>query len=241
MALLDDLNQIYEQIAPDPKQVDEATRRRFWRIVGKIKRHPAPDDALIMKATEIRNLLYDHRLGKPKSLKWLFFWFLFGTLGIVYYLWLVLYGPTLTGDFWFDLLFVHLYRGATVASVVFLYYPFGRLLAGKALGIRLDGITRDIYYLPTLKINYPTYLKAPPPRRQWFFFIAGYWTAFTALWVGTIGFLLGQEIAGITFGILLGLLETLGGIRGGKWGGELGHFQRERRIVRDWKRNLKSS
>lgn len=122
-----------------------------------------------------------------------------------------------------------------MAAVVFLYYPFGRLLGGKLLGIRLDGITRDIYYLPTLRVNYVTYLRASPLRRQWFFFVAGYWTAFTALWLGTLGFVLGGEWLGLAFGVSLGFLETLGGILGGKWGGELGHFHRERQIVRDWK------
>ncbi|MFX1563554.1 MAG: hypothetical protein ACFFDP_09650, partial [Promethearchaeota archaeon] len=142
-----------------------------------------------------------------------------------------------TGDLLYDLFFVLSIPGGTVAAVVFCFYPFGRLIAGKITGIQLDGITRDIYYLPTLKINYVTYLKASPPRQQWFFFFAGYWTVFTAMWVGTIGFILGGEIVGIILGILLAFLETLGAIFGGKWAGELGHFHRERRIVRDWKQN----
>ncbi len=241
MELLEELNQIHNEIQSNPKLVDKAIRQRFWRLVGHIKRQPAPDKASIRKVTEIRDLLYEARLGKPRSLKWLTFWFLAGTLGLLYYLWIVLFDLQHTGNFWIDILYVYIFPGATVAAIVFCYYPFGRLLAGKALGIRLDGITRDIYYLPTLKINYYTYLTASPPRRQWFFFIAGYWTAFTALWVGTIGFILGGEWVGIAFGLILGGLETLGAIIGGKWGGELGHFHRERRIVQDWKRNLEMS
>ncbi len=241
MNLLEELDQLYDEIKPNPKAVDEGTRQRFWRLVSQIKRQPEPDRASIMKATDIRNLLYEARLGKPHSLKWLTFWFLAGTLGVIYYLWLVLFDLQLTGNFWIDITFVYAYPFAIIMGIIFFYYPFGRLLAGKALGIRLDGITRDIYYLPTLKINYPTYLAASPPRRQWFFFFAGYWTAFTALWVGTLGFLLGREWIGIAVGLVLGALETLGGIVGGKWGGELGHFHRERQIVRDWKRNLEKS
>ncbi|MDO8124867.1 MAG: hypothetical protein Q6364_10875 [Candidatus Hermodarchaeota archaeon] len=241
MGLLEDLNQIHTEIVSSPQQVDADTRRHFWRIVGQIKRQPAPDDACITKAAEIRDLLYEERLGKPRSLKWLFFWFLCGTLGLFYYVWLALFNLQPTGNFWVDLFWVYFYPGALVAGIVFLFYPFGRLIFGKALGIRLDGITRDIYYLPTLKINYTTYLKASPPRRQWFFFFAGYWTAFTALWVGTIGFVLGGEWVGIAFGLALAALETLGAFVGGKWGGELGHFHRERQIVKDWKRNLETT
>jgi hypothetical protein len=241
MVLLDELNQIHEEIIKAQKPVDPVIRRRFWRIVGKIKRQVAPDESDIVKAAEIRDVLYEERLGKARSLKWLVFWLLFGTVGLVYYIWLVLIGPAYTGNFWFDLFFVDLYRGALVLFIVLCYYPFGRLLAGKALGIRLDGITRDIYYLPTLKINYITYLQAPPPNRQWFFFIAGYWTAFTALWVGTIGFIIGREWIGIALGIILLLIETLAAFIGTKWGGELGHFHRERRIVRDWQRNKETS
>lgn len=238
MGLLEDLTAIHEEIKVNPKEAKEKTRRHFWRIVGKIKRQNSPDDMVIQKAAEIRDLLYAHKLGKPRSLKWLILWFTLGTFGIIYYIWQVLSGLHYTGDLLYDLLFVLSWPASIVAGVVFLFYPFGRLIAGKITGIRLDGITRDIYYLPTLKINYETYLKASPPKRQWFFFFAGYWTAFTAIWVGSIGFLLGGEWLGITFGVILAFLETLGAIFGGKWAGELGHFHRERRIVRDWKRNL---
>jgi hypothetical protein len=227
--LLEELQAIHDKVARDPKNVDEKVRRRFWRLVGKIKRMSKVEKPVIVKASEIRDLLYEHRLGKPRALQWLIIWLLGAVVLLAHYLWIILYGQGYTGELVFDLWYVMGYRAATVMGMVFLLYP-----------LKLDGITRDIYYMPTLKINYITYLEASPPSRQWFFFFSGYWTAFTAIWVGAIGLILGGEWIGIIVGIILGLLETLGAIVGGFWGGELGHFHRERRIVRDWKRSKES-
>lgn len=235
MDILDALQEIYTEVVADPKNVDKQVKRRFWQLVGRIKRMSQVDDAVIVKAAEIRDLLYEHRLGKPRSLNWLILWLLIAVVTLGYYIWDIVYGGY-TGDFVFDLIFVLINRGMTVMLLIFLLYPFGRLLAGRLLGIKLDGITRDVYYLPTLKINYISYLKAPPPNRMWFFVFAGYWTVLTALGAGIVGVLLGGEWIGIIIGVILGLLEALGAIVGGFWGGELGHFHRERRIVRDWRR-----
>ena len=197
MDLLEELQSIHDEVARDPKNVDEQVRRRFWKLVGKIKRMNKPDKTVVAKASEIRDLLYLHRLGRARPLKWLMFWLISAIVVLMYYVWDIAYGQGYTGEFMFDLIFVLLNRGMTVMLLVFLLYPFGRLLTGRLLGIKLDGITRDIYYMPTLKINYITYLEASPPSRQWFFFFSGYWTAFTALWVGAIGLILGGEWIGI--------------------------------------------
>ncbi len=93
MRLLDELKVIYEQVAANPGEADEKTRRRFWRIVGKIKRMPAPDDEAIVRAAEIRDLLYEVRLGAPKSLKLLVIFFLLGSLSVYGYVWVITLGP----------------------------------------------------------------------------------------------------------------------------------------------------
>ncbi len=49
------------------------------------------------------------------------------------------------------------------------FYLHGCYIGGLIAGIQFDGVTRDVFYLPTLKINYRSYLKAQPPTRQWFF------------------------------------------------------------------------
>jgi hypothetical protein len=239
MDLLGELQEIHDKVAADPKNVDKQLKKRYWKLVGRIKRMTKVDKPVIVKAAEIRDLLYEHRLGKPRSLKWLVLWLLMAVVSLGYYVWDLIYGGY-TGDFMFDVIFVLLNRFGTVMLMIFLLYPFGRLLTGRVLGIKLDGITRDIYYLPTLKINYISYLEALPPRRMLFFFFSGYWTTFTAIWVGAIGVILGGDWIGIIIAVILGLLEALGAVVGGYWGGELGHFHRERRIVRDWKRSLES-
>ncbi|MFX1475732.1 MAG: hypothetical protein ACFFCO_09705 [Promethearchaeota archaeon] len=213
-------------------------RRRFWRIVGKIKRMPSPSQAVVKKAAEIRDILYEQRLGKPKPLGWLAVWFLGGVFCVSVHLWAVTLGPPYIGEFFYDIMVVMSIRGSTVGGAIVAFYPFGRLIIGKITRIRLDGITRDIYFLPTLKINYETYLVAHPPHRQWFFFFAGAWTVITATWLGVLAFLLSGEWIGLAIALILAIAEAFGAIIGGKWAGELGHFKRERRIVRDWRQNL---
>jgi hypothetical protein len=236
MEILEQLQAIHQTVKRDPAKLNLETRRQFWRMVSQIKRMESPDTAVIAEASKIRNLLYRQRLGRSISLNWLCLWFLAGVSAVIYYLWLLLVEERATGRLVddYDL-------GALVAGAMFFLYPFGRLIAGRLMGIRLDGISRDIYYLPTLKINYPTYLQAPPPNRLWFFCLAGFWTAFSMICIGIAGYLLGGEWTAIAFGLLLAFLEILAAIFGGKWGGELGHFHRELLIVREWKQNITAS
>jgi hypothetical protein len=170
MEILAQLKAIHQTVKQDPARLDLNTRRQFWRLVSQIKRMESPGTAVIAEASKIRNLLYRERLGRSISLNWLCLWFLAGVSAVIYYLWLLLAEERATGRLLddYDL-------GALVAGAMFFLYPFGRLIAGRLMGIRFDGISRDIYYFPTLKINYPTYLQAPPPNRLWFFFLAGFW------------------------------------------------------------------
>lgn len=233
MGLFEELEWIHRSVARDIANLDYAVHPQFWRLVGQIKRMPSPDPAVIAEASTIRNLFYEDRLGKSISLRWLSLWFVCGVSFITYYIWMLLVADRPTGDLLDDA-----ELGAIVAAAMFFLYPFGRIIAGKLTGIGFDGISRDIYYLPTLKINYPTYLRAPAPNRLWFFFMSGYWTASTMILIGSVGYLLKGEWMAIAFGLILACAETLGAIFGGKWGGELGHFNRELKIVRDWKNNL---
>ena len=238
MHQLSELQEIRERIGVNPKQVGEGTKRKFWRIVGAIKRNPHPSEENITLASEIRDILYHHRLGYPKSLKWLGLWVVFGASCVIAYLWTLIFPIWFTGDPTTDIWIMLFLRYSSFFGAIFGFYPFGRLLAGSVLGIKLDGITRDIYYLPTLKVNYPTYLKAKPTHRMWFFFFAGLWTVITGAWVGILGWIVGGEWIGLVSTIILGILEGVGIHYGGKWAGEMGHFKRERLIVKDWQLNV---
>ncbi len=234
---LTDLREIRERVVVNPKQVGKGTTQKFWRIVGEIKRDPHPSTDEITLASEIRNILYHHRLGFPKSLRWLLLWFVFAALCLFVYLWAIVAIPVFTGNEMVDLWILLVVRYSAFGGTIFGFYPFGRLIAGAVLGIKLDGITRDIYYLPTLKINYETYLRVAPPRRMWFFFFAGIWTVITGGWVGALGWVIGYEWVGLLMTVILGLLEGAGIHYGGKWAGEMGHFKRERKVVEDWRRS----
>ena len=231
--MIDELNKIHTRIVNDPKNVPPEVKKRFWKLVGQIKRTSPPDEEVVDKASEIRDLLYRQRLGKTIPLKIaLPIWFVLGAAFFLHYFRNV--GQEDWGGLtdWRCVL--------TILAVVAFFYPFGRLIAGKLTGIKFDGLSRDIYFLPTLKINYPSYLKVSPPKRQWMFFFAGIWTVITAVIVGIVGYLLAEDITGFVVATILAISElvALTGILG-KWGGEIGHFLRERRIVRDWKATSK--
>ena len=236
MQQLIELREIRERVGVNPRQVGEGTKRKFWKIVGAIKRDSETPEENIILAAEIRDIFYHHKLGYPKSLSWLLLWIIGGVLCVLSYLWTLTTPAWWLGDPILDT-WIHLFwQYSSFMGAIFCFYPFGRLLASYALGIKMDGITRDIYYLPTLKINYITYLKAKPTSRMWFFFFAGIWTVITGLWVGFLGLLIGGDWVGILIAVVLGLLEWVGIYFGGKWAGEMGHFRRERIIVRDIKR-----
>lgn len=231
--MIDELNKIHTQVVNDPKNVPQEVKKRFWKLVGQIKRISNPDEEIVTKASEIRDLLFRQRLGKTIPLKIaLPIWFVLGAAFFLHYFWNV------EQDDWGGLTDWNCVL--TILAVVAFFYPFGRLIAGKLTGIKFDGLSRDIYFLPTLKINYPSYLKASPPKRKWMFFIAGIWTVITALIVGIVGYLRAEDTTGFAVATILAIAElvALTGLFG-KWGGEMGHFLRERRIVRDWKATLK--
>ena len=237
------LQEIHSIVTQNPKEVPEETRKEFWRIVRQIKKNPRPDEQEIIQASEIRNILFQADRGKTYPLApTLFIETLLGLLSVWGYLWALEtpldWGGILTWGFpgWmaFALRFIF------ILAVVAFLYPIGRVIAGVWAGIKLDGMCRDQYYEPTVKIDYVTFLKAPAWKRKWFFFFAGFWTLFTSLWL----WILGLWIAGdYTASILTALLVIFEGgvILSGNPSatrGEMGHYNREKRIERAWKKNL---
>jgi hypothetical protein len=124
--------------------------------------------------------------------------------------------------------------------IVALLYPCGRLLAGKALGIRLEAWCFDEYKEPTLKIDYVTFLLARPNKRKWFFFISGLWTLVLSLITGIIGFIIGGDILGFIFSFFLILfyVYVIGTGTTSHGRGEMAHYNREKKIEKSWRKKL---
>jgi hypothetical protein len=227
--MLDDLDEIHKQIIKDPNNVPKKVKKRFWKIVGQIKRTSNPDKKLVAKASKIRDLLYKQKYGGSIPL-WLTLpiWFALGIVclsGFIY---------SFVNDVWGG---IDGYRHGTIWWTMVCFYPFGRLIAGRFTGIEFDGLALTYYIFPTLRTNYPSYLTTSPPKRQWFFFFAGAWTVIITGVLGIIGYIAtGDKICLLPVTILI-IGETISGTGIlGKWGAEMGNFHRERRIARDWRR-----
>jgi hypothetical protein len=121
------------------------------------------------------------------------------------------------------------------------FYLHGRYIGGLIASIKFDGVSRDVFHLPTLKINYRSYLLASPPARQWIFFCGGIGTVVTSVVVATIQFVVFGEMLWYLFPVLLFLGELLDfyNLAGPLSGGEFHHLRRERRIINDWKKKVR--
>lgn len=117
------------------------------------------------------------------------------------------------------------------------FYLNGRLLGGKIGGIGFDGISRDVFGLYTLKINYPSYLRAEPPKRQWIFLCGGLGTVIVGLISSAVILLRYDNPWFFFFPVILLFLEILDymGLGGPLGGAEFNHLRRERKIVREWR------
>ena len=169
------LEAIYEQIGENPDDVSKETRRQFWKLVRQIKRDVEPDTSEVKKATQIRNILFDLDRGRTYSIgPFLGVQTVFGILAFLGFLyglsttvnWLAIWTWTLTEIVAVIIRFLGLF------FVVALFYPYGRLIAGKAFGIKMEVMCFDEFHEPTLKIDYETFLLAKPSRRKWFFFFS---------------------------------------------------------------------
>jgi hypothetical protein len=240
---LKELERVHEEVRQDPHNVSDDTRKYFWKLVRQIKRETNPDEKEIAVAAEVRDLLFEASRGKTYRLGvTLGIMILIGMVPLLVYLWLLqtpliwsnILGWTMA-DVW-----QFIFRFLCIMGVVALFYPVGRLIAGKALGIRLLGICRDQYYEPTIKIDYVTFLKAPPPKRKWFFFFAGFWTIITSIILGMVGLVIGGDVTGFIPAAVLLLFEGhvvySGNPSPSK--GEMGHYNREKKIEKVWRRKL---
>lgn len=238
------LNQIEEIVSQDPRNTSPEIRRQFWRIVRQIKRSPRPDITEVKQAARIRNILFKEKRGRTYSL-WpcVILLGLLGALGpTIWYLrllevplqWDAILVWTMS-DWW-----VFLRRLGSLLGVIFFFYPFGRLIAGKWAGIRIDGMSRGMYSEPTLKIDYESFLLATPHKRKWFFFFAGIWTIITSFALGLVGLVFVGDLCGIITVLFLGISEGLVIWSGTTHniGGEMAHYNRERKIEKAWRSKL---
>ncbi len=240
---LQELERIRDEVKEHPSNIPLDRRKYFWKLVRQIKREPSPNDDEIEVASEIRDILFVQDRGKtyrtgPSMLLmsligiapfWAYFWLLVTPLD-----WNNILGWGLP-DIWNLVL-----RFVAVMGVVAFFYPWGRMIAGKALGIRIMGMCQDHLHEPTLRIDYVTFLKAKPSNRKWFFFFAGFWTAITSILVGIVGLFFAGDLSGFIPAILILLFEGRVIATGNptQSSGEMGHFNREKKIERIWKKRM---
>lgn len=222
-----ELEEIHMQVIKDTDNIPENVEKRFWKIVGQIKRTPNPDPIVVNKASKIRDLLYSNKFGGSIPL-WIAIPICFALAAICEYIFFYAVIFDLQGG-------IAMYEHWSIWWTMCFLYPFGRFIAGKFTGIKLDGFVISPLVFPTLKVNYSSYLRASPPKRKWFFLFAGSWTSITAGILGIIRYIGTMSMFSFHPVIILAIVEIIAstGILG-KWGGELNNYHRERRIVRDW-------
>jgi hypothetical protein len=157
----------------------------------------------------------------------IFLMFVGGT--IIYELFADIYSITILKD---------LNRYMALASVPS-FYLYGRIIGGYIGNIKFDGVSRDVFYLPTLKINYKSYLLAEAPARQWIFFFGGIGTVITSILASIVVFIFYNDPLLFLFPVFLFFGEILDyiGVAGFLSGGEFSHLKREHKIIKDWKKN----
>ncbi|MFW9778081.1 MAG: hypothetical protein ACFFE8_04440 [Candidatus Heimdallarchaeota archaeon] len=279
--LLPELLKIQQIVMEDPNNLPKGKTKRFWWIVGRIKRQSAPDPQLVKVAADIRDRLYLARLGPTKPIRIVLpLWtgFGLGIIGIVLmfsipdlvllaaiisvfftvffslgFIWIIglsrriaslllvaLVGGTIIIDVILGLISLELLVFANqflLFAVIPCFYLHGRYIGGLIARIRFDGVSRDVFHLPTLKINYESYLLASPPSRQWIFLFGGLGTVVTSFLVAVVQLL----VFGVPYLIIVPIMLLVGEIldylnlAGSLGGGEFSHLRRERRIIKDWK------
>ncbi len=243
---LEHLEQLYSEINANPKATPLEVKREFWRIVREIKRESSPNPEEISKAAQIRDILFEVRRGKTYSLR--------PTLGIMFVSGIALsvvpflYLMTFTLD-WMSIMSWTLQeweifglRLLTVFIGVALFYPIGRLIGARLLGIKIMGVCWDDYKEPTLKINYMSFLGLHPTKRKWFFFAGGIWTAITSLLYWAVGAMLALDFTGLILAVAILIFEGYVVARGKGTHklGEMGLYNREKKIEREWRLKLEN-
>ena len=237
---MNELERILEEVK-DTDEVAPSTRKQFWKIVRQIKRERYPDIKEIKLATKIRNILFENKTSRVYSLGWFLAGeYVFGIIfGIVYVL--ALFIPVS----WFNILSwgffeisVILVRFVGLFAVIALFYPYGRLIAGAGYGIKFDGMYFSAQKEPGLKIEYESFLKAKPTNRKRFFFFSGLWTLILAFGFGLLGWLLAGDIIGLAISAVFLCFYgyVIGTGNPSNSHGEMGHYNREKKIERAWKK-----
>ncbi len=238
-----ELEKIRDSVKDDPKNSPQETRKRFWKLVRQIKREDQPDDDEIVIAAEIRDMFFDADRGKTYSTApFMLLFTLIGLVPVYGYFWLLGTPLDWTNILGWSLLDVWnlILRFIAVMGVVAFFYPWGRYMAAKALGIRIMGMCQDHVHEPTLRIDYVTFLKTRPDKRKWFFFFGGLWTAITSLLMGVVGLFYAGDLSGFIPAILILLFEgkVVASGSASMNSGEMGHFNRERKIERAWRKKM---
>ncbi len=238
-----ELEEIHSIVVQNPKEVPSETRKRFWKIVRQIKRNPRPNEQEVLQASETRNILFDANRGRTYPLgPVLALETVLGFLALWGYIWALGTPLDWTGILaWSFSNWLNFgLRFLLVFAIIAFLYPIGRVIAGKWAGIKLEGMCRDQYYEPTVKIDYVTFLKASASKRKWFFFFAGFWTVITSLWVWIVGMYLAGDYTALIPAVILLLFEGAVVLSGNPspTRGEMGHYNREKKIERIWKKNL---
>jgi hypothetical protein len=233
---LTELESILGAVTADPTHVPREVRKRFWAIVRDIKRDTNPGLDEVTCAAQVRDVFFEtSRGGVIRTSVGVGVETILGiVLSIIPFWWSLTLPLDWTnilgwalGDWGvFALRFIFVFIG------IALFYPWGRLLAGRWAGIRILGLCRDQYYEPTLKIDYVSFLLAKPSKRKWFFFISGIWTAITSLVYWAVGFVLVFDFTGLIPALFILLFEARVIIGGSPkdTGGEMSHYNREKRI-----------
>ena len=244
MSRLDTLERIHTKIRSSPENITKELRREFWRLVREIKREPHPDSNEVELAATIREILFEDRRGKTyplcKSLAIQFsISLLVSTIPYLYLLtfpldWFSISTWTISNWFLFFLRFITVFLG------IALFYPLGRLIGAKLIGIRILGVCWDDFHEPTLKIDYVSFLQTSPPKRKWFFFIGGIWTVITSLLYWIVGMVLSFDYTGFIPMTLILIFEiyVIVSRKATYRLGEMGLFNRERKIEEAWRKKL---
>jgi hypothetical protein len=238
---LTELEVILTIVMKNPEDVPKDTRKLFWKLVREIKRNPRPNEQEIVKAAEIRDILFEVDRGKTYPLgQALLLEIVLGILAICGYIWMLrttldwsnIFTWALSDWITFGLRFLCVFL-----AIAFLF-PIARIIGGKWAGIKLLGMSTSQYKEPAVRIDYVTFLKAPASKRKWFFFFSGIWNILTFLWLWIVGMYLAFDFTPLIPAVIFTIGEGAVILSGNTKAGEMGNYNREKRIERAWKKNL---
>jgi hypothetical protein len=238
-----ELEEIHTIVSQNPEEVPKETRTRFWKLVRQIKRNPRPNEQEITKAAEIRDILFKVDRGKTYPLgPALLLEIIVGLLLIYGYIWLLGTPLDWSGLFTWALSdwIAFVLRFLCVFFVIAFLFPIARVIGGKWAGIKLLGMSTSQAGEPAVKIDYVTFLKAPASKRKWFFFFSGVWNIIIAFCLWIIGMYLAWDYTALIIVIVFSVFEGAVVLSGNPSSsrGEMGNYNREKRIERVWKKNL---